>query len=84
MPIFAKSYARHAPPPADPLVVTESRSAPLVTHQPSRVRVVRGVLAGLTGQVVSTADETHWLVETDQCGLLLRISPQMLEPLPPA
>jgi hypothetical protein len=41
------------------------------------------VLAGLTGQVVSTSESQRWLIAADQGRFLVRISPESLELLPP-
>ena len=71
---FARSYSRQI---SAPVASPEALSS----GSPKRVRVVRGVLSGLTGQVISTADPKRWLIEADQPGLLVRISPAQLEPL---
>ena len=78
MHLFAKSYPRHHPAPAAAPAPTIVSS----TTPQKRVRVARGVLLGLTGRVVSAADPRFWLIEADQPGLLVRISPALLEPLP--
>jgi hypothetical protein len=81
MALFAKAYARQLPPSASPLPVASER-AESACRPPQRVRVVQGVLAGLTGQVLSSIDSERWLVEADQGPFLLRINPRMLELLP--
>lgn len=78
---YAKTYARQVALPTSPAAAGQ-RAEPRPSDLPRRVRVVQGVLVGLTGQVVSTSDSERWLVKADQ-GLLLRISPQLLELLPP-
>lgn len=50
---------------------------------PDRVRVASGILAGLEGRVISAADPARWLVATEHSGLVLRVDPQMLEPVLP-
>ncbi|MEX2027753.1 MAG: hypothetical protein WEH44_10630, partial [Pirellulaceae bacterium] len=76
-----KAYARQSP--ASPVSEAAQRAEAPPSDPPRRVRVVQGVLVGLTGQVVSTSDSERWLVKADQ-GLLVRIRPQLLELLPPA
>lgn len=47
-----------------------------------RIQIVRGPLAGMTGQVVSMSDDQQWLIQADLDGLLLRVSPRALIGLP--
>ena len=82
MPRYAKSYARQVAHPTAPSAAGQS-GEPRPNDLPRRVRVVQGVLTGLTGQIVSTSDSGPWLVEADEGQFLMRINPRLLELLPP-
>jgi hypothetical protein len=87
MDLFARSYARRSSSPlpstSEPRIIVDQAKLPPTTESHRRVRVVRGALTGMTGQVVCQSDPGRWLVEADQeSGLFLRVGPQMLEPLP--
>ncbi len=81
MPFFARSYGRQLPPPQ---TRRSMAGQPPETMAADRVRVIRGALAGVTGRVICRADCDRWLVAADEPGLVLRIDPQLLEPIPPA
>jgi hypothetical protein len=79
---YAKSYARQVAAPTAPSAASQ-RGEPRTSDLPCRVRVVQGVLTGLTGQIVSTSDSGPWLIEADEGQFLMRINPRLLELLPP-
>lgn len=78
MQLFARSYGRHATPNQ-----RRSDSGQFAENQTAdRVRVIAGALAGLEGRVISSSNPERWLVATQFAGLVLRIEPHLLEPLP--
>jgi hypothetical protein len=79
---YAKTYARQVAAPTAPSAAGQQGEL-RPSDLPRRVRVVQGVLTGLTGQLVSASDSEPRLVEADEGQFLMRINPQLLELLPP-
>lgn len=80
-------YARMLPrlhhplrgPAAQPLGARAPLSRPLAGQ---RVRLTAGALEGLTGEVLDSSDPARWMIEIDDCKLLVRVHPAALECLP--